>query len=185
MSKDGKTKLGKILLKQQLVDPNELNDLLEEQRTDHQRLASKALSRGLVDEVRLLKALSEQHGIPAVNLDDLEIDLTILQMIPKDIAVKHIILPISMTADAINLTMANPDDQRVIDEIEFVSGRRVFPHVALHAQMVATIEACYSSRDAGEVLYRGRNVGKHPVITEAVETDGALHHGHGRSARRR
>ena len=37
MSKDGKTKLGKILLKQQLVDPNELNDLLEEQRTDHQR----------------------------------------------------------------------------------------------------------------------------------------------------
>jgi DNA-binding response OmpR family regulator len=97
-----------------------------------------------------------------VNLDEMEINLEILDMIPKDIAVKHIILPVSISNDAINLAMASPEDKRVIDEIEFVSGKRVFPHVALHVQMVKAIEVCYGAREAGEKVYRGANYGKIP-----------------------
>ncbi len=171
MKKDGKIKLGKILLKQQLVSPNQLQALLDEQRVDHERLASKAAAKGLVNETLLLKALSEQHGIPAVNLDELEIDLSVLKMIPRDIAVKHVILPISMTDDAINLAMASPEDQRVIDEIGFVSGKRVFPHVSLHSQMVRTIEKCYSSRENGAVTYRGPKYGRGNVEVQDIQAD--------------
>lgn len=160
MKKDGKTKLGKILLKQQLVNASELDNLLDEQRSDHKRLASKALEKGIASESALLKALSEQHGIPAVDLDEVVIDLSVLQMIPKDIAARHVILPVELTNDAINLAMANPEDQRVIDEIEFVSGKRVFPHVALHEQMRTVIEACYAAREAGQSTYKGKRYGQ-------------------------
>jgi DNA-binding response OmpR family regulator len=168
MKKDTKTQLGKILLKQQLVNSTELDALLEEQRIDNSRLASKALDKGLVDVTGLLRALSEQQGIPAVNLEELEIDLSALDMIPRDIAVKHIVLPIAVTKDAVNLAMANPEDQRVVDEIGFVSGKRVFPHVALHAQLVAMIEACYTAREAGEAVYRGPKLGKSMSVPPAV-----------------
>jgi DNA-binding response OmpR family regulator len=150
------------------VNSTELDALLEEQRVDNSRLASKALDKGLVDATHLLRALSEQHGIPAVNLEELEIDLVALDMIPRDIAVKHIVLPIAVTKDAVNLAMANPEDQRVVDEIGFVSGKRVFPHVALHAQMTATIEACYAAREAGETVYRGSKFGKSMSVPPAV-----------------
>ena len=155
MTQEKKTQLGKILLKQRLVSQDQLTSLLDDQRSDNQRLASTALRKGMVDETHLLKALSEQHGIPATNMNEVEINLSNLDIIPRDVAIKHLILPIAVTKDAINLAMANPDDRRVIDEIEFVSGKRVFPHVALHAQLLATIEKCYREREAGGTVYRG------------------------------
>ncbi len=156
MNDKNKTQLGKILLKQKLVDATELETLLDEQQGDKERLASKALEKGLIDEVNALKALSEQHGVPATNLDEVEINLESLAVIPQDIALKHLVLPVATTGDTIHLAMANPDDRRVVDEIEFVSGKRVFPHVALHSQIVVTIDACFNALDAGEKVYRGK-----------------------------
>ncbi len=159
MSLRNKTQLGKILLKQKLVKPTELATILDEQADDQaddkERLASKVLEKGLADERNLLRALSEQHGVPAVNLDEIEINLKNLEIIPQDIAQKHLILPVFSEADNIHLAMADPQDTRVIDEIEFVSGKRVFPHVALHKQIVKTIRICYSALSTGQQLYRG------------------------------
>jgi DNA-binding response OmpR family regulator len=183
MNEKDKTQLGKILLKQKLVKPDELESLLDEQQIDHKRLASKALEKGLVDEVKLLKALSEQHGIPATNLDEVEINLSVLDIVPQDIAFKHVILPVSMDGDSIHLAMASPEDKRVVDEIEFVSGKRVFPHVALHDQLTVAIEKCYSSRSGGESLYRGKRFGQsvqpmalNEAVLEPIEpgTEGAV-----------
>ena len=159
MGENSKTQLGKILLKRKLVSPQQLDSILDEQQSEdepHERLASRVLKKGLTDEVRLLKALSEQAGIPAVNLDEVDIDLACLDIIPIEIATQHVILPLSVSEDSINLAMANPDDQRVIDEVEFVSGKRVFPHVALHAHILKCVEKCYEARATGEEKYCGK-----------------------------
>jgi DNA-binding response OmpR family regulator len=168
--KNGKTKLGKILLKQKLVNAADLEELLVEQKQGNKkRLASQALEKGLVEENKLLKALSEQHGVPATNLDEVEIQLKNLDVIPQDIARKHLILPISVTSDSIHLAMANPDDERVIDEIEFVCGKRVYPHVALQVHIVDTIDQCYFARSSGKETYKGKQVQK-PVV-QPVDRD--------------
>jgi CheY-like chemotaxis protein len=122
-----------------------------------------ALEKGLADEVLLLKALSEQHGVPAVNLDEVEIDLRNLDLIPRDVATRHVVLPVWVSAEAIRLAMATPEDQRVVEELEFVSGRKVFTQVALHGQLVHAIEACYAARSAGQIVYRGRNFAQRSI----------------------
>jgi DNA-binding response OmpR family regulator len=161
MSDDNKKQqLGKILLKQKLIQPEDLDQLLAGQKGDKKRLASKALEQGLVDELRLLKALSEQHGMPATNLEEAEILLTNLNIIPQDIARKHTVLPVAIDADTIHLAMASPDDRRVIDEIEFVTGKRVFPHVALQKQLTTCIDECYKAKSAGKKVYRGKRFGQ-------------------------
>ncbi|MDJ0765208.1 MAG: response regulator [Myxococcota bacterium] len=168
MTNDNKIKLGKILLKRKLVDATELDTLLTEQEEDHEPLASKALGKGLIDETKALKALSEQHGVPAINLEEVTVDLANLKMIPQDIAQKHLILPIEVTADTIHLAMANPNDRRVIDELEFVSGKRIFPHVALHNHITATIKQCYEAQSSGEsVFYGARAIAKQESVPPA------------------
>ncbi|MDD5307985.1 MAG: response regulator [Deltaproteobacteria bacterium] len=174
MSDGQKTQLGKILLKQKLVNSKELETLLDEQKQDHERLASKVLEKGLSDEVKLLRALSEQAGVPATNLDDVEVVLGQLDIVPKDIALKHLILPFSVTHDSIHLAMANPDDHRVVDELEFVTGKKVFPHVALHAQISAAIDACYSAKERGESVYRGKSFGRPSAVGVSPSKDRAI-----------
>ena len=53
------------------------------------------------------------------------------------------------------MAMASPTEKRVIDEIEFVTGKRVFPYVALAGPLMRTITAAYEMRDRGEAFYVG------------------------------
>ena len=156
---DGKKQLGKILLKQKLVTPQELDQLLEQQRrSPGSRLASTAQRSGRIAGKDLLKALSEQHGLPGIDLAQVVVPLDNLKLIPVDIAKRHLILPILVKEDRIFLAMADPNDRRVIDEIEFVTGRRVFPYVALHESLKNVIDAAYRSLEKGELHYIGPDV---------------------------
>ncbi|RLB52822.1 MAG: hypothetical protein DRJ42_13780 [Deltaproteobacteria bacterium] len=153
-----KKQLGRILLKQRLVTQDELNGLLEVQKTEGHRLASTAVSSGKVKEVDLLKALSEQHGLPGIDLAQVVVPLPNLELIPQEIAKQHLILPILVKDDRIFLAMADPGDKRVIDEIEFVTGRNVFPYIALHDALKTVIDKAYVMLERGEPYYVGPEV---------------------------
>ncbi len=154
-----KKQLGKILLKQRLVTPDELDELLTRQKSQPgQRLASTAHLSGKVSEVELLKALSEQHGVPGIDLAQVVVPLENLRLIPADIAKQHLILPVLVKEDRIFMGMADPTDRRVIDEIEFVTGRRVFPYVALHESLAKVIDEAYRKLGGSEEYYIGPKV---------------------------
>lgn len=154
-----KKKLGKILLKQRAVTPDELDRLLEQQKTDPgHRLASVAQKSGSVAPKSLLKALSEQHGVPGIDLDQVVVPLQNLELVPEDVAKQHLILPILVKDDRVFLAMSDPTDKRVIEEIEFVTGRRVFPYVALHDSLQEVIAKAYGLRGSGEEHYIGPTV---------------------------
>lgn len=154
---DKKKQLGKILLKQKLVTQDELDVLLESQDESGARLASEAERRGMPREA-LLKALSEQHGVPAVDLDQVVIPTANLELIPVDIARRHLILPILVKEDRMFLAMADPGDRRTIEEIEFVTGRKVFPYVALSEALDEVIGLAYALADGGEAHFVGQSV---------------------------
>lgn len=154
-----KKQLGKILLKQRLVTQSELDELLAEQRTHPgQRLATTAVKSGMVAEVDLLKALSEQHGLPGIDLTQVVIPTDNLKLVPVEIARQHLILPVLVKEDRVFLAMADPNDRRVVDEIEFVTGLRVFAHVALHEALTSVIDLAYAALDANEPYYIGTHV---------------------------
>ena len=102
-----------------------------------------------------LAALSEKHGVPAVDLGQVSFPLTNLELIPIEIARRHIVIPVLVREDAICLAMADPTERRVIEELEFVSGRRVFPYVADADQIRWAIEQTYSARDRGVAEFTG------------------------------
>ena len=151
-----KKQLGKILLRQKLVSPNELDQLLEKQKSSPgSRLGSAAVESGMVDEVDMLRALSEQHGLPGIDLAQTVVPLENLKLVPHDIARQYLILPFSVKDEHLFLAMADPSDKRVVDEIEFVTGRKVFPYVAVSKSLERIIEEAYRNLGAGEELYVG------------------------------
>lgn len=152
-----KKQLGKILLKQRAVSPVELDRLLEEQKAHPgQRLASAAASAG-VSEVDLLRALSEQHQVPGIDLTQVVVPVSNLKLVPLEVARQYLILPFSLSDEQILLAMADPQDQRVIDEIEFVTGRTVGVYVALHEPLRKVIDDAYAVADTGAEYYVGPN----------------------------
>jgi len=151
-----KKQLGKILLRQKLVTPGELEELLDRQQSaPGERLGSAAVDSGAVDEVDMLRALSEQHGLPGIDVAQTVVPTENLRLIPHDIARQYKILPFSVKDEHLFLAMADPSDKRVIDEIEFVTGRKVFPYVSVSGPLSRIIDKAYAEFEAGAEFYVG------------------------------
>lgn len=155
MSQDAKKPLGRILLQQRAVTQAQLDAALEEARAAGVPLATKLTDAGTVSEVEALKALSEQSGVPGIDLNQVCIRLTDLAILPREIAVRHKLLPVLVRDDRIFVAMAAPTEKKVIDELEFVTGKRVFPYIALAGPLQRVIAQAYEMWDRGEAYYVG------------------------------
>ena len=99
--------------------------------------------------IEALRALSEKYGVPGLDLTQVAIPLDHLTLLPREIAVRHGVLPVLVQDERIFLAMANPDDKRVIDELEFVTGKRVFPYVAPANALSKVIDQSYELKLRG------------------------------------
>jgi DNA-binding response OmpR family regulator len=149
-----KKQIGKILLRQRALSPDQLERALAE-RKGGGRLASRLAADGTITDVSALKALSEQHGIPGIDLNQICLRLENLDLLPREIAEKHLILPVLVRDDRIFIAMANPRETKVVDEIEFVTGKKVYPYVALEGALERVIDDAYVRKTRGEEYYIG------------------------------
>ncbi len=148
-----KKQLGRILLKQKAVSPEQLDRALE--APGGGRLASKLMEEGAISGLTALKALSEQYGIPGLDLEQVCVKLADLDLLPREIAERHLILPVLSRGERLFVAMANPREKKVIDELEFVTGKRVYPYVALESPLAHTISEAYSRKARGDDYYIG------------------------------
>ncbi|HXX66791.1 MAG TPA: response regulator [Polyangiaceae bacterium] len=160
MSSDEKRPLGKILLQRKLVSQQELEASLRAQKASDRPapLASQLVDEGKVDEVDALRALSEQHGVPGIDLGQVAILLDHLDVVPRELAETNRILPVLLRGDRLFLAMADPHERRVVDELEFVTGKKVYAYIAMHSTLMRTIAAAYDAKARGEQHYLGPRV---------------------------
>ncbi len=156
-----KTPIGKILLQQKKIDQDQLGQALERQQLKGGRLASNLMQMGLVDERDLLMALGQQLGVPAVDLARSVIPLENLDVIPEDVATTALILPLAVDHERVVLGMVNPLEQQVIDEIRFISGKKVEPYVVIEARLKQIVREAYAlrKREPNRVFYHGALAG--------------------------
>jgi DNA-binding response OmpR family regulator len=145
--------IGKILLRQRALTPDQLERALSEKKGG--RLASRLAAEGTITDLSALKALSEQHGIPGIDLAQICLRLETLDLLPREIAEKHLILPVLIRDDRLFVATANPREHKVLDELEFVTGKRVYPYVALESSLASVIDDAYGRKARGEAFFVG------------------------------
>jgi DNA-binding response OmpR family regulator len=112
------------------------------------RFASVLVAKKAAPEADVLAVLSELAGVPAVHLARAVIQPTTIARIPDSVAKRHNILPLQVDGSNLLVAMADPGDQRTIEEVGFATGLSVLPHVALHKRLLEAIRVAYGP-DAG------------------------------------
>lgn len=114
-----------------------------------------ALSPEATHALSGLVPLSERHQVPGVDPDSLRIQLSDLDLVPSEMARQHGVLPVLQTPESLFLAMVAPGDKKAIDDVEFVSGRKVVPFVAEADRLRALIDRAYAARAEGESVLVG------------------------------
>ena len=158
--RDDKKLIGSILVKQRSVTEADVENGLRQQRSaaKPKPLVSILLESGVLSETDALRGLSEQLGVPGIDLTQVAILLSHLDLIPREVALANRMLPVLAREDRLFLAIANPLDQSVIDELEFTTGRKIFPYVAAHVTLELTTRAAFDAKARGETYYLAPNV---------------------------
>ncbi len=167
-SSGSKKQLGKIMLQQKLVTQDELEGMLDEQGKRGGRLASNAARSGKITVTEALRALSEQHGVPAIDLSRQVVPLTNLLLIPVEIAREHKVFPVKVQGEQLVLAMITPQNETSIEEVQFVTAKTVFPHIALEDAIERAIEEAYALHERGEAYFVGERVRDEELATLGI-----------------
>jgi DNA-binding response OmpR family regulator len=147
--------LGQILLEHGVISEASLNHALLEQRRVLLPLGSMLIHLGLAEARSVTQALSQQKGVPGVDLSKCVLDLDVVVMVPRTVAEAHLILPLADSGHGLQIAMADPGRRDIIDEIALGTGRVVLPHVAIRAELMNTVRAVWAARDGGEARWAG------------------------------
>jgi type IV pilus assembly protein PilB len=143
-------KLGEILLKENLITPDQLKQALEHQKTNGGRLGNSLVKLGFLNDDEVTAVLSRQYGVPSINLAYFEVDQNVIKLIPLETALKYQVLPLSRVGSSLTLAMVDPTNVFAMDDIKFMTGFNIEPVVASESAIVEAIKKFYGTVEDAE-----------------------------------
>jgi type IV pilus assembly protein PilB len=143
-------KLGEILLKENLISPDQLKQALEHQKANGGRLGNTLVKLGFMTDDEVTAVLSHQYGVPSINLNFFEVDPGVTKLIPMETALKFQVLPLSRVGSSLTLAMADPTNVFAMDDIKFMTGFNIEPVVASETAITEAIRKNYGSFEEQE-----------------------------------
>ncbi len=140
------SRLGELLVRENLISLSQLQKAQEEQRKTGARLGYSLTKLGILDETELTNFLSKQYGVPSINLADFEISPDVLQLVPAELAKRHQLLPVNRAGATLIVAMSDPSNIYAIDDLKFRTGLNIEVVVASEVAIDEAITRYYEKQ---------------------------------------
>lgn len=148
---DGKRQLGRVLLQRKQIAAEELGELGHLASEPGQEVSGLLAS----EPADVASALIEHDGQKVIDLRRIVLRLWVLSFVDLASAREKRLLPLYADSERLFVAVADLDERRLLDELEFTSGRHVHVYLAVHGDLRDFIDAAYAAEAAGETSYRG------------------------------
>lgn len=139
-------KLGSLLVKAGLINQEQLNQALEEQQKTGDKLGSLLVKLDFVSEQKLIEFLAQQYRVQSINLNEIEVDESVVQLITPKLAKAHCVFPVRREGRTLYLAMSNPANVFAIDDIKFTTAYNIIPLVTSESSIMNFVEKYYESQ---------------------------------------
>jgi type IV pilus assembly protein PilB len=135
-----KNQLGTLLLERGLINQEQLDAALEEQRQSRKSLGRVLIDDGVVSESDLVATLAARIGLDFIDLPDYAIDPSAVGLISDSLARRFQAIPIGWEENRLVVAMADPSNVVAIDDIRTITGADVRTVVATRGAILEAIE---------------------------------------------
>ena len=145
-------KVGELLIAAGVIDEMQLRAALGDQANWGQRLGVTLVKMGLIEESDLVAALAQQLQIPVVRLEGKRVQQEVLDLLPVDLAEKHMCVPLFVKEHAgvqqLFVGMDDPSDLATVDELTFRTGLEVQPVLVSPSELCEALDRFYHRRSS-------------------------------------
>jgi type IV pilus assembly protein PilB len=140
-----------ILIRRQILSP----DQLEEARTLGQQTGAKLpdalVKLGYTTNEEVMSAIAEFHGMQFINLTEVTIPQSVIELVPESVARENIVLPMSQENGALKIIMSDPTDFDTMQKLQFILNKDIQPALAPREQIVEAINRHYGQTETESV----------------------------------
>ncbi|MBR4571548.1 MAG: Flp pilus assembly complex ATPase component TadA [Candidatus Riflebacteria bacterium] len=146
--KPQRKRLGDILVEAGVISAQQLQEALSKQKILGKRLGKVLVDTGITTEDSIATTLAAQMSIPYLNLNEITITPEVLTTIPDGIVRSHNLLPVKLEGNRLQITMSDPLDVFIIDEITFQTGYELEIGISPESQIEAAIKHYYGNSES-------------------------------------
>ncbi len=132
-----------ILIRQGIISPEQLAEAAEMADETGVKLPD-ALSRlGYASGDEVMRAMAEQHGHAYVNLSEVAIPPSVVELVPESVARENAVLPLAEGDGQLTVIVSDPLDFETIDKLRFILNRQIEIALAPRENILEAINRHY------------------------------------------
>lgn len=142
-----KVRIGNLLVQKGVITEEQLQQALIKQRSSGLRLGRTLINLGFVQEDEFLQFLSEQLGLPFVDLRRYRFDMAAVHRLSETHARRFRAIALSEQNGILLVGMADPTDIHALDTLERLLQQPVEPAVIRESELLTTLDMIYRRTD--------------------------------------
>ncbi|MCR5225654.1 MAG: Flp pilus assembly complex ATPase component TadA [Eubacterium sp.] len=146
-----KIRIGDLLVEAGAITAEQLQEALAKQKEEGGMLGNIIMDMGFISRELLITVLTTQMGIDYCEIRTVQIEESVLNLVPKELVQKYKAMPIGFAEDNANVlqvAMADPMDLMAVDDISIASGLQVEPLLSFEDDLDNVIGKNYGSAEA-------------------------------------
>ena len=147
-----KGSIGDLLVKNHLITEQQLQLGLVEQKKTGKKLGHVLIELGFVEEIKLLRILSNQLKIPLIDLAKYSKNPDVIKKLPEKLARRFRVLLLEDNDSDVLLAMVNPTDLMALDELSRTLDKTIRPAFAQEKDLLIAIDQFYRRTDEIKVF---------------------------------
>ncbi len=151
-------RLGDVLIEKGIITQEQLNAAIQAQKATSKKIGVSLVEMGFLTSERLAAALADQLHLPMVQLKTFQFDDKVVKLLPQNVARKLQALILEDKGSGLFVTVADPFDLQVGDELQRVLNREIFLAVSPADQIQSAMDRVYRKTD--EITGLARELGR-------------------------
>ena len=155
MAREQSRLLGELLIKSGKLTQEQFKDALDKQQLSGKLLGELLVELNYATEQDITMALSQQYGIPFIDLDKYSVDKDVLKIFPERVLREMRVVPLFKIEKSMTVAMNDPLDIRAIDRLSHMSKCDIDPMIATKSSVQRALDKIYGSVGSMESVIEG------------------------------
>jgi len=140
-----------ILIERGILGPDQLQEAKTLQQQTGAKIQDALVKLGYATPDDIMSAVAEHSGMQSVNLSDLQIPQSIIEMVPESVARENVVIPLAHDNGVLKIVVHDPGDYETISKLQFILNKDIQPILAPREQIVEAINKHYGQTETESV----------------------------------
>ncbi|OFZ12514.1 MAG: type IV-A pilus assembly ATPase PilB [Bdellovibrionales bacterium RBG_16_40_8] len=132
--------IGELLVRENLIDINQLERARQEQRQTGGRLTSSLVQLGFVKDKELAEFMGRQYNLPTIDLYNFEIDPEAVKLVSAQLCRRHMVIPVQKSGRSLVVAFSDPSNLFIKDDLGLLTRCKIEVVIASEHSINAAIE---------------------------------------------